>query len=366
MKKNHFIQLLIVAVLFISLGILSCNKYERTVIKEQYLPDEIPDYSSLVTVGTPASNAEIHLGRVLFYEKALSKNNTISCASCHKQEFAFADNKAGSIGFESRVTPRNSIAIQNISQNFFGGFEGQSPLFWDGRKSNLVDLIGKPIANHIEMGMDNPEDLLRKLNEKPYIKSLVNKAYGTNTIDMSQLANAMSQFLFRINTRMSKFDQSFMNGPGTTLSAKELRGQELFNTTYQCNKCHNPSSGPYMGAGFANIGLNAEEGDAGKMGISGSSADRGLFKVPDLHNVAITAPYMHDGRFKTLDEVLNHYSQGILKSSTLDLRLQNEHGEPLRLNITEEDKKLIIAFLESMTDNQMITNPLLSNPFKTK
>ncbi len=356
-KKQH----IIIAIFGIFILFISCNKYKNAEIKEQFLPDEIPDYF----VGNADEfNAQVHLGRVLFYDKNLSLNNTVSCASCHKQEFAFADNVAFSSGFENRQTKRNSIAIQNlITANFFG----EQPLFWDGRETSLNSLISKPIANHIEMGMDDDAQLLQKLNALPYIQNLVKKAFGeTATLDMDKLSNSMSRFLELINTRNSKFDLSQNPTTGIKLNALESKGSILFNTTYQCNNCHNAQPGAYNSFGFFNIGLDVDNPDKGRMNVTNSPDDEGAIKAPDLHNVAITAPYMHDGRFKTLDDVLEHYSQGIQDNNNLSFMLKDINGSPKKLNITSEDKKALIAFLNSTTDYTMLNNPLISNPFKYK
>lgn len=354
-------------VVFVSIlalvGVLSCNKYQKTLVKEQYLDAEIPSYG----VGNPITvDAQIHLGRVLFYEKSLSVNNSVSCASCHKQQVAFADNVALSPGFENRLTKRNSIAIQNLT---FGGiFFEPAPLFWDGREFDLTSLISKPIANHIEMGMDNEEQLIAKLNALPYIQDLVQKAYGENEkLDMNRLSTSMASFLMLINTSKSRFDQSIIMGTKEfALSPMELRGQQLFQTTYQCNNCHNPTVGGYNNSQFINIGLEVNSSDKGRMNITNASQDEGAFKVPDLHNVALTAPYMHDGRFKTLTEVLDHYSHGIQDNKNVSPRLRNNDGSTKKLNISDEDKSALIAFLNSMTDYTVLTNPLFSNPFKYK
>lgn len=344
-------------------SILSCKKYQKALVKEQYLDSEIPSYG----VGNPPTiDAQIHLGRVLFYEKSLSINNSVSCASCHKQQFAFADNVALSPGFENRLTKRNSIAIQNLT---IGGiFFEPPPLFWDGREFDLASLISKPIANHIEMGMDNQEQLIDKLNALPYIQELVQKAYGENEkLDMNRLSTSMASFLTLINSSKSRFDQSIISGSKEfDLSPIELRGKQLFQTTYQCTNCHNPSVGGYNNSQFINIGLEVNTTDKGRMNITNAGFDEGSFKVPDLHNVALTAPYMHDGRFKTLNEVLDHYSHGIQDNNNLSDRLRNNDGSTKKLNISEEDKSALIAFLNSMTDYTVLTNPLFSNPFKYK
>lgn len=342
------------------LFIFACNKFQSTPIQDAYLEDGIPEY---VAGGGEAFNAQIHLGRVLFYDKNLSANNSISCASCHKQELAFADNKAQSIGFENRLTGRNSMAIQNIAPPM-GSMES-SPLFWDGRETDLISLVSKPIANHIEMGMDDPNRLIEKLNRLDYYRPILDKAAGVGEkLNMSLLSQSMAMFLTNIRASNSKFDQSKFGV--SHLNALEAQGEILFNTTYQCSSCHNPSTGFYTSSGFHNIGLETNNQDKGRMNVTSSSSDEGKFKAPDLHNVALTAPYMHDGRFNTLNEVLDHYSHGIQENKNLSPVLRKGDGSVLRMNIPEQDRKALIAFLESMTDYTMITNPQFANPFKLR
>lgn len=363
MKRLGLIHMTSATIIGLSILLFSCNKLGKTSIQSAYLPEEIPDYGS----GDQQANAMIHLGRVLFYDPALSKNNTISCASCHKQAYAFADNNALSIGFENKKTKRNSIAIQNLTFGGFGGpIFGDAALFWDGRENNLQSLISKPIANHIEMGMDDEATLLSKLNSKEYITRLSNLAFGEKNLTMTTLSSSMTQFLTMMTTR-SKFDQvKGMNVPTASFTAQELRGEQLFTTTYQCNNCHHPSPGMYSNFGdFVNIGLDASTTDPGRLNVTHLTTDEGRFKIPDLHNVGITAPYMHDGRFATLQDVLNHYSHGIQPNNNLDTRLL-KNGDPLRMNISEQDKTDIIAFLNTLTDYSLMTNPLLSSPFKLK
>jgi cytochrome c peroxidase len=248
----------------------------------------------------------------------------------------------------------------------FGFFFGLPVLFWDGREQDLASLISKPIANHIEMGMDNETQLLEKLNALPYLQTLVEKAYGENQkLTMERLASSMALFLSAISTSNSKFDKGAVAGNSALLmNALETKGKQLFQTTYQCNNCHNPSPGGYTSDGFVNIGLDLNPSDKGRMNISNNTADLGAFKVPDLHNVTLTAPYMHDGRFKTLDEVLEHYSHGIQESDHLDSRLRNQDGSAKKFNITAEDKVALMAFLNTLSDYSVLTNPLLSSPFK--
>lgn len=326
------------------------------------------------------------LGRVLFYDRQLSVNNSMSCNTCHKQSLAFADNVAFSKGFENVLTSRNSMPIQNLQPSIFGigggimiegdinslprpndSFVGvRSVLFWDGRENNLQSMVMKPVANHVEMGIRDMNKLTRKLSDIPYYKDLFQKAYGTEEITTERIAEALSSFLINITSGNTKMDHSLTGK--AQLTSLELQGQHLFKTVYDCNACHQvQSTHGYLFAGtFSNIGLDAQYADPGLETVTRRASDAGKFKIPSLRNVALTAPYMHDGRFATLDEVISHYSHGIEDHPNLDPRLRDENGKPLQMNIPEQDKKAIIAFLHTLTDYEMINDVRFSNPFKAR
>jgi cytochrome c peroxidase len=324
------------------------------------------------------------LGRVLFYDRQLSVNNSMSCNTCHKQTAAFADNVAFSKGFENVLTGRNSMPIQNLASGLLGGigfvdpngslpkpgepgfFPGQTVLFWDGRESNLQSMVLKPVVNHVEMGIRDMDKLSRKLSDIPYYKDLFKNAYGSEEITSAKIAQALSSFLISITSTKTKMD---LVGQGAAqFTALELHGRNLFFSVYDCNQCHriqNPH-GYLMAGTFSNIGLDAQYADGGLETVTKRASDAGKFKIPSLRNVALTAPYMHDGRFATLEEVIGHYSQGIEDHPNLDPRLRNENGQPLQMNIPDDDKKAIVAFLNTLTDHEMINDVRFSNPFKAR
>lgn len=365
-------------IFFLGLALLcfACASDESTSLKTANL--DLPEQPYLYDVGT---NDHIPtLGRVLFYDKQLSINNSVSCASCHKQNAAFADNVAFSRGFDNRLTSRNSMPIQNLAGSIFGFMEGDTvpsplsssfvgrgstPLFWDGRERELKSMVLKPIGNHVEMGIRDMHDLNTKLAAVPYYKDLFTKAYGSEEVTSEKIAEALSSFLISITSDGTRFDKSLREQK--PLTALELTGQQLFSTTYNCNECHqvqNPH-GYIMAGTFSNIGLDIQYQDKGLQAVTQRQEDNGKFKIPSLRNVALTAPYMHDGRFKTLDEVLDHYSKGIENNSNLDTRLK-ENGRPKVFDIPEHEKTAIIAFLNTLTDDQMISDPKYSNPFKAR
>jgi cytochrome c peroxidase len=320
------------------------------------------------------------LGRVLFYDRNLSINNSLSCASCHKQSLAFADNVAFSVGFENRVTRRNSMPIQNLREDggvvgglpndsipIDGDFEGpRTRLFWDGREVNLESMVLKPIANHVEMGISDFTALEKKLSMISHYPELFRRAFGNEEVTSDRIAQSLASFLRNINSTKTKFDRSLRNED--MLTALEQEGRYLFMTVYDCNQCHQiESPHGYEHAGtFANIGLDAEYTDIGRQEVTNLPENNGQFKIPSLRNIALTAPYMHDGRFKTLDAVMGHYSDDIADNSNLDVRLQDPDGSPKRFNISAPDRKAIIAFLNTLTDQEMISDVRFSSPFKAK
>lgn len=329
------------------------------------MPEPLPPFNGIdssISVlnfqGIMVSNAGATLGRVLFYDPQLSINNAIACASCHKQTDAFADGaKAGSLGFGGKTTPRNSMAICNVGFN--------NNLFWDSRTQSVRDLIMQPIQNHIEMGMESPDKLVAKLTAIDYYPSLFAQAYGDPTVSIDRISDAVSQFLTAMVSCNSKFDEgeevNFSN-----FTPLEQMGKELFfSTKAKCSQCHaganfsapdgfnDPYGGPEI-KGTANIGLAISYKDNGK--------GQGQFKIPSLRNIALTAPYMHDGSLQTLEGVIAHYDSGIQAHNNLDKRLQNDNA-PQRLGLSNIEKQALVAFLHTLTDKTLVKDTKFSNPF---
>lgn len=339
------------------------------------------------------------LGRVLFYDVRLSANNSVSCASCHKQAIAFTDNRRFSLGFQNKLTTRNSMPIQNIVSNtFLGGpidslgfgegkpgrpiidgggiiiepgfpFAQPTALFWDGRNRDLPSMVMEPIQNHIEMGVNNLDGLAAKVAAIEEYKHLFATAFEDGVISKEHIASALSAFLVSIRSNQSRFDESLTNN--ASLTPLEQFGKGLFFDKYDCNSCHQlqtPFNGYQLAGddGMVDIGLEANPVDEGVARVTGNATDKGKFKIPSLRNIALTAPYMHDGRFETLEEVIDHYSEGIEESENLDPRLRNQDGSARKFNIPKTEKRAIVAFLNSMTDPHMIGDPKFSNPFKLK
>ena len=372
MKTKSLLLLTGITVVSLSSGI-SCSKPDSGNVNSRtlVLPNTPFEYSN-----TTAAKGQ--LGRVLFYDKSLSVNNSVSCGTCHLQSLAFADNERFSRGFENVTTSRNTPPIQNLSEL------GQA-LFWDGRERLINNMVMQPIFNHVEMGMKNPSDVVKKVKSMSYYEPLFNAAFGSPEITFPKIAEALGGFTSSITADQSKFDRSIANfngiNFGTQLSAEEEAGFKLFFEKYNCGSCHNVFSPKgYNGGGdiidpllppntgfadeLVNIGLDANYTDNGRGDLTNDAEDNGKFKIPNLRNVALTAPYMHDGRFNTLDEVIEHYNKSIKNHPNLDFRLRDENGKPKVMNISEGEKRLIIKFLHTLTDNSLLTDAKFSDPFK--
>lgn len=305
------------------------------------------------------TDAGATLGRVLFYDRQLSINNSVACGSCHRQESAFADGKKGSEGFGGKVTPRNSMGIVNVALN--------NNLFWDSRISSLRQMVIQPVQNHIEMGMESMEVLSQKLAKANYYPPLFEAAFGTPQVNEDRIASALTQFLSAMITANSKFDRGQENN-FAAFTELEKMGMALFlSERTQCSSCHSGPNfsapdgpdGPYGGStvrGTANIGLDLVYRDNGK--------GDGQFKIASLRNIALTAPYMHDGRFNTLEEVVEHYNSGIQAHAKLDPKLIGPDGNPRRLGLDALEKSALVAFLKTLTDEQLVRDPRFSDPFR--
>ena len=309
----------------------------------------------------PLTEQGVELGRRLFFDPRLSINNSQSCASCHDPARAFSEARETSIGAEGRVGTRNAMPLFNLAW--------KNSFFWDGRAPSLRQQVLQPIQNPIEMH-ENLEHLAAKLaSTQPgspgaaalpgalpdalVYPRLFADAFGSTNISPDRIARALEQFLLTQTSCDAKFDR-VLHGQAV-FTAEEQRGFELFHTEYDprreqygadCFHCH---GGPlFQSAAFANNGLDAEFRDAGRANATGKTGDRGKFAVPTLRNVERTAPYMHDGRFHTLEEVIEHYSTGVRRSATLDPNLAKHPDGGVRL--APDDKRALVAFLKTLTD----------------
>jgi cytochrome c peroxidase len=320
-------------------------------------------------VNTPANNPTTDwgatLGRVIFYDKNVSISKTISCASCHAQANAFADVLTLSKGFAGGNTGRNSMGLTNARYYPNGRF------FWDERAATLEIQTLMPIQDHVEMGM-HLDTLTNRFRALSYYPALFTNAFGDAAINSDRISKALSQFIRSIISYESKYDAGRaslpVNAPPptfnfTNFSAQENRGMQLFfSQQLACAACH--GSETFTAPVAKNNGLDLATTDRGLGAVNNNVLDDGKFKVPSLRNVELTAPFMHDGRFATLEQVVDHYSSGVKAHPNLDPILKTPGGAPRTPNLGAADKAALVAFLKTLTDTKMTTDIKYSNPFK--
>lgn len=311
----------------------------------------------------PANNvttdAGAALGRVLFYDKRLSHNGTVSCSSCHQQAHGFSDPARFSTGFEGGLTGRNSMGLANARWYL------RRAMFWDERAATLEVQVLQPIQNAVEMGLTLPE-LETRVAAEPYYQSLFTTAFGTPQVTSDRISRALAQFVRSMISTQTKFDAgvavNFSN-----FTAQENQGRQLFNGQAGCAACHGTDNF-VPGPAIFNNGLENPSVDKGRGEVTGLPQDEGLFKVPSLRNIALTAPYMHDGRFATLDQVVDHYNNGVVNHPNLSPQLRNPPGgpgggQPRRLNLTAAQRASLVAFMRTLSDTSLPTDPKFSDPF---
>jgi cytochrome c peroxidase len=317
----------------------------------------------VVPADNPTTVEGVYLGRMLFYERKLSAGNSISCASCHQQSLAFTDGKKFSQGFDKTLTSRNSISLANLLW--------VRNLFWDGRASSLEAQAIFPLTDAHEMGQPLKVSA-EKLRADMNYRQLFAKAFGSDSISETNIVRAISQFERTLISADSNYDR-FLSG-NYQPTAGEMNGMKLFQTApvpekgirgANCEHCHGGVK--TIKELFHNNGLDTIATDRGRENFTQEASDRGRFRVPTLRNIALTAPYMHDGRFTTLEEVLDHYNEHIRSSPTLSAFLVDISNDPhsKNLGLTTQEKKDIVSFLHMLTDSTFITNPAFSDPHQT-
>ncbi len=318
----------------------------------------------------PLTLESIALGRRLFYDPRLSGNNQVSCATCHKQQLAFTDGLKHSVGVSGKPLAFNSMSLANL-------LWGPQKLFWNGRANSLEEQALQPIEHEDEMAQDLSLLLAELENDEVY-QSLFKQAYAE--MSLPALAKALANFQRTLVSANSKYDQ-YLRGE-LHLSALEEQGRKLFmahpDTKVSlrggnCIDCHSQFlTGGFSAAldGFSNNGLDDDSSlSKGLAEVTGLAAHKGMFKTPTLRNIAVTAPYMHDGRFKTLEEVLAHYNGGIKRSRTLSPLIIEADNFPqqqmdkISLNLSKQEERAIIAFLHTLTDTEFLRDERYSNPF---
>lgn len=326
----------------------------------------------------PVTDAGATLGRVLFYDKKLSANGTIACALCHQQEFGFDDPRTQSEGFDGGLTRRHSMGLTNARFYYSGKF------FWDERAASLEEQVLMPFQDPVEMGL-SLESLEAIVSEQHYYPPLFENAFGDREITTDRISKALAQFIRSMVSTRSKYDKArsevdnpMDNFPGFT--ELENMGKNLFylpvtvgnGDRVSCAGCHVTEAflgplppGPFGTTTSVTNGLDAiSTDDQGIYETTGNPNDIGKFKSPSLRNIAVRNGYMHDGRFETLEEVIDFYSTGIQKHPNLTPPLLGSDGEPVKFNFSATEKEALIAFMHTLTDEEMLTDEKYSNPFK--
>lgn len=303
----------------------------------------------------------VKLGRMLFYETALSSDGSMSCASCHRQEHAFTDTAKFSVGVRGLDGKRQAMAVFNTAWH-------TNEFFWDGRAHLLRDQALLPIQDELEMD-ESLVNVISKLDQEQKYKDQFVRAFGNNEITPLKISLALEQFMNSIVSNNSKYDQ-YLEGK-VQLAANEERGRKLFFAEYNkffpdssgadCAHCHGGYN--FENDRYMNNGLDPDGGfaDIGREKVTQNPMDKGKFKVPSLRNIALTPPYMHDGRFQTLEEVVDHYNSGLQASTTLDPALEQTKGTGLMLST--QQKADLVAFLKTLTDHELINDKQYSSPF---
>jgi cytochrome c peroxidase len=297
----------------------------------------------------PLTVEGVALGRKLFYDPILSGNNQQSCASCHNQTFGFTDNNlAFSIGIDGIAGTRNSMPLFNLGY--------ASNFFWDGGAATLESQVVGPITNPVEMHEEIP-NCVTELNNHPEYPSLFKKAFGSDSVTIAMVMKAIAQFERTLLSGNSRYDR-YVRGTAS-LTPQEQNGLHIFQAASKgdCTHCHT-MGGTFSDFGYRNTGLDSIPADSGRAIITMNMTDAGKFKTPSLRNIALTAPYMHDGRFNTLQQVIDHYNTGFHYPFNLDPNLRN--AVKGRMNQQEMDD--LIAFLMTLTDSSLVVNPAFSHP----
>ena len=341
-----------------------------------YDNQQVPNY--ITKDNTPNTNQidnkTATLGRVLFYDKNLSDNNTVSCASCHQQAFAFSDPLVTSVGLNGENTGRHSMRLINSR------FSNEGSFFWDERAASLEDQVTQPIQDHVEMGFSgtngNPDfdDLVLKLSAIDYYQTLFEFAYGSSSIDENKIQRALAQFVRSIQSFDSKFDDGLIqvpnpNAPFPNYTTQENLGKQLFLAPPQnggagCAACHAPPE----------FDIDPNTLNNGIIGVAGSTTEIDVTNTrsPSLRDVvnpdgSLNGPLMHDGSLTSLLDVINHYNfiPNNPTNTNLDNRLNPPGSGPLNLNLTNNEKDALVAFLKTLTGTDVYINEIWSTPFDT-
>jgi cytochrome c peroxidase len=349
------------------------NDYELK-LGEHFLPlgKTYPKVNIVSLAETQANNNRATLGRVLFYDNTLSLDKNVSCGSCHNPSRAFSDDSRFSDGVGDKVTTRNSLALATtlsfkISYNPIDPTLSGSKFSWDDSASSLDQQVKNAFRNENEMNITDDE-IIARIGEKPYYPILFEKAFGDANVDVERVSEAISSFVDAISSVHSKFDEGLEHSSQFSVernfynfTEEENRGKQLYNNS--CASCHTDKHN-FTVKTTGNNGLQMDYADKGVGGRLNKEELFGVFKIPFLRNIELTGPYMHDGRFETLEDVVDHYSEGVMAHDNLSDELKNDDGSPRNLNLTQEDKAALVAYLKTLTDETIAIDTRFTDPYK--
>lgn len=346
MKKLIFVS--VIGAAMFGLWLAGCKKDTISPDAPRPISFKVPDgwpQPGYSFANNPLTQSGFELGRKLFYDMRLSRDNSVSCGSCHQQFSAFANlEHATSHGINGLLGTRNAPGLSNIAWHH--------SYFWDGGANNLeVQPIG-PIQNHVEMDM-TLQEVVDKVAAIADYKGRFSAAFGDDGVTSQRILKALAQFMGAMVSSDSRYDRYVAGISGGVLTESEINGLTLFRQ--KCSNCHvEPLFSDYS---YRNNGIHPSAvNDSGRGHVTKDAADNYKFKVPSLRDVALTAPYMHDGRFATLEAVLEHYRHGVTGSPTLDPSLAEG------IMMTDAEKKDIIAFLKTLTDTTFIKDKRFADP----
>lgn len=348
---------------------------------EWHLPPGFPEPA--VPADNPMSAAKVELGRYLFYDRRLSRDDSMACASCHKQELAFTDGLPTSIGLTGQHTPRSSMMLGNVA--YSSTFTWANPLLLELERQALVPMFGD---NPVELGLRSEQELENKLTTVATYQELFARAFPSEAapITTRNAVFALASFQRTLISGDSPFDAFLYGGDEAAISAEARRGYELFSSEkLECFHCHvgfNLSDHvtyrdkPFIDRPYHNTGLYNIDGkgaypapNTGVHSVTADPRDMGRFRAPSLRNIAVTAPYMHDGSIATLDEVLDHYAAGGRKLETGPFAGDGSKS-PLKsslivsFELSADERRDVLAFLHSLTDESFLTKPAFSDPWR--
>lgn len=343
-------------ILLVSIVVSGCRKSEELpqpvyapIAYEVQLPSHFPEM--VVPEDNPITVQGVYLGRHLFWDERLSGDNTMACANCHLPQFAFSDDSPTSVGIDGVFGTRNAMVLQNLAWS--------NDFFWDGRAKTLEEQVLMPVQDPIEMH-ESWSHFMDEIRDDEKYKTMFFEAFGVVAFDSTHAAKALAQFLRTMVSANSKYDRILQGKASFTI--QEQAGFDSFNALSggDCFHCH----GGALTTDFSykNNGLDAVPVDSGRGPVTGVASDYYTFKVPPLRNIEYSAPYMHDGRFQTLDDVINHYSVG-LEASSPNISPLMEFAAQGGVQLDPQERAELKAFLLTLSDPEFINNPDFQNPW---